>query len=46
VIEDELGPPSVSDDIRSQSGMAPPYEFHVGPWIVIAVILAFLIWLI
>jgi hypothetical protein len=43
LIEDEMGPASVSDDIRSQSAQRMPREFHVGPWIVIAVIIGLLI---
>jgi hypothetical protein len=45
MIEDELGPPSIADDIRSQGAMPAPREFHIGPWIVIAVIIGLLIWL-
>jgi hypothetical protein len=44
MIEDEFGPPSVADDIRSQRGLPSPHEFHVGPWIAIALIAGLLIW--
>ena len=43
MIEDELGPPSIADDIRSQSARPMAREFHVGPWIIIAVIIGLLI---
>jgi len=43
VIEDELGPQSVADDIRSQSARPMSREFYIGPWIVIAVIIGLLI---
>jgi hypothetical protein len=43
MIEDEFGPPSVADDIRSQRGLPPPREFHVGPWIATIIIIALLI---
>jgi hypothetical protein len=44
MIEDELGPQSVADDIRSQGAMPVPREFHVGPWIVIGLIFVLLVW--
>jgi hypothetical protein len=38
--------PSPRDaDMRAQDGMPAPCEFHIGPWIAIAVILAVLVWL-
>jgi hypothetical protein len=43
LIEDEMGPASVSDDIRSQTARPMAREFHVGPWIIIAVIIGLLI---
>jgi hypothetical protein len=37
--------PSPRDaDIRAQDGMPASCEFHVGPWIVIAIIIGLLIW--
>ena len=48
MIEDELGPQSIADDIRSQTARPIPREFHVGEWIVIVVVVAataILIWL-
>jgi hypothetical protein len=43
MIEDEFGPRSVADDIRSQSARPMPREFHIRVWIIIAVIIALLI---
>jgi hypothetical protein len=42
VIEDELGPQSVADDIRSQGAQRTPREFDVRVWVVIIIILAVL----
>jgi hypothetical protein len=43
LIEDEMGPASVSDDIRSQGAQRMPREFSIGVWIVIAIIIAVLV---
>jgi hypothetical protein len=40
-----LAPQSVADDIRSQGARPMPREFHLGVWIVIAIIIGLLIWL-
>jgi hypothetical protein len=40
--EDEFGPQSVADDIRSQGAQRMPREFHIGPWVAVAVIIGLL----
>jgi hypothetical protein len=45
MIEDERGPVSIADDIRSHGAQRMPREFDIRVWIVIAVIIGLLIWL-
>jgi hypothetical protein len=42
MIEDEFGPKSVADDIRSQSAKPMPREFNIRVWIIIAIIIMLL----
>jgi hypothetical protein len=48
MIEDEFGPKSVSDDIRSQGARPVPREINVGELVVVVIVVAvtaILIWL-
>ena len=43
MIEDERGPPSIADDIRSQSARPMPKEIHVGELVVVVVVIVILL---
>ena len=45
MIEDERGPASVADDIRSQGAQRLPKQADLRVWVIIVAIILFLAWL-